>query len=137
MYTGHVDSANHHCITGWAADTDRPAARLQLRIMVNGQEQGVVTADQPREGLRQRGIYGDGAHAFTYLFDPPLLPLHGYDIVVRFIDMPSDVPNGRFRLQPIRPIELALRPLLVTRHRPLRHHLADAPVGQRPGGGDR
>src|ERR1700744_249763 len=98
MYTGHIDSANHYCLTGWAADTDRPAARLQLRIMVNGQEQGVVTADQPREGLRQRGTYGDGAHAFTYLFDPPLLPLHGYDIVVRFIDMPSDVPNGRLRL---------------------------------------
>lgn len=114
MYTGYVDSADHHCIIGWAADTDRPDSRLELRVMVNGAEQGRVVADRPREGLRQHGIYGDGAHAFTYFFDPPLSPLHAYDIVVRFTDKPADVPDGRFRLQPVGPNDVTLRPVLVT-----------------------
>lgn len=114
MYAGHIDSSNHHTITGWAADTDRPDARLELLISVNGAEHGRVVADQPREGLRQRGTYGDGAHAFTYVFDPPLLTLHGYDVVIRFADKRVDVPGGRFRIEPIRSAELALRPLLVT-----------------------
>jgi len=114
MFTGHIDSADHHAIVGWAADTDRPDVRLELSIRVNGQEQGRITADEPREGLRQRGIYGDGAHEFTYVFDPPLSPLRAYDIVVRFADTPADVPDGRFRIDPIGPADLALRPLLVT-----------------------
>ena len=114
MYTGYVDSSDHRCIIGWAADTDRPDARLEIRIMVDGAEHGRVIADQPREGLRQHGAYGDGAHEFTYVFDPPLSPLHAYDIVVRYVDKPSDVPDGRFRLEPIGPHELTLRPVLVT-----------------------
>jgi hypothetical protein len=114
MFTGYVDSSDHHCIVGWAADTDRPAARLEIRVMVNGAEQGRVIADRPRDGLRQHGIYGDGAHGFTYVFDPPLSPLHAYEIVVRFTDMPADVPDGRFRLHPIGPPDITLRPVLVT-----------------------
>jgi hypothetical protein len=114
MYTGYVDSSDHHSIIGWAADTDRPDARLELRIMVNGAEQGRVIADRPREGLRQHGTYGDGAHEFIYVFDPPLSPLHAHEIVVRFVDKPTDVPDGRFRIQPIGPRDLTLRPVLVT-----------------------
>jgi len=114
MLTGHIDSADHHAIIGWAADTDRPDNRLELSIRVNGQEQGRIIANRPRQGLRQRGIYGDGAHEFAYAFDPPLSPLRAYDIVVRFLDTPADVPNGRFRIDPVRPLDLALRPLLVT-----------------------
>ena len=114
MYTGYVDSSDHHCIIGWAADTDRPDSRLELSIRVNGAEQGRVVADQPREGLRQHGAYGDGAHAFTYVFDPPLSPLHAYDIVVRYVDTPADVPEGRFRIEPIESGDLTLRPVLVT-----------------------
>jgi hypothetical protein len=114
MFTGYVDSSDHHSIVGWAADTDRPDARLELRVMVNGAEHGRVIADQPRDGLRQHGAYGDGAHAFTYVFDPPLSPLHAYEIVVRYVDKPSDVPDGRFRIEPIGPRDLTLRPVLVT-----------------------
>ena len=114
MFTGHVDSFDHHCIAGWAADTDRPNARLELSVVVNGSQQGRIIADRPREGLRQLGIYGDGAHSFSYVFDPPLSPLHGYDVSVRFVDTPAEVPAGRFRIQPSSPHDLALRPLLVT-----------------------
>jgi hypothetical protein len=114
MYTGRVDSCNHHSITGWAADTDLPDARLELYIYVNGAQHGRVVADEPREGLRQRGTFGDGAHAFTYAFDPPLLPLRSYDIVVRFTDPPADVPGGRFRVKPTGPSDLTLRPLLIS-----------------------
>jgi hypothetical protein len=114
MYTGYIDSSDHHSIIGWAADTDRTDARLELQINVNGAEQGRIIADQPREGLRQRGTYGDGAHAFTYVFDPPLSPLRAYEIVVRFADPPADVPTGRFRIEPTAPYNLTLRPLLIT-----------------------
>ena len=51
MYTGYVDSSDHHSIIGWAADTDRPDARLELRVMVNGALQGRVIADRPRAPL--------------------------------------------------------------------------------------
>jgi hypothetical protein len=34
--------------------------------------------------LRQLGIYGDGAHGFTYSFDRPLSLLRSYDIVARY-----------------------------------------------------
>ncbi len=74
MKIGHVDAYNHRSVVGWAADTDHPDVRLEVRVMVNGAEQGRVVADLPREGLRQRGSYGDGAHAFEYVFDPPLAP---------------------------------------------------------------
>jgi hypothetical protein len=114
MQTGHVDRFDHHCITGWAADPDMPDVRLTLRIMVNGAEHGVIVADKPREGLRQRGIYGDGAHAFEYRFDPPLSPLREYNVVVRFGDNSADLPDGRFRIEPRRAQDLRLRPLLVT-----------------------
>ena len=114
MNVGHVDSSDHHSIIGWAANADSPGTRLEVRIMVNGAEHGRVVANAPRDALRQRGLYGDGAHAFTYVFDPPLSPLHAYDIVVRFTDPPADVPNGRFRLDPVDKRDLTLRPLLVT-----------------------
>ncbi|HVC61802.1 MAG TPA: sulfotransferase [Acetobacteraceae bacterium] len=114
MQTGHVDRYDCHCILGWAADTDHPDMRLELRIMVNGTEHGRIVADQPRDGLRQRGIYGDGAHAFEYRFDPPLSPLRGYDVVVRFLETPIDVPNGRFRIEPERAQDFTLRPVLVS-----------------------
>src|ERR1700733_4423575 len=114
MYTGYVDSSDHHSIIGGAADTHRPEARLDLRVMVNGALQGRVIADRPRAGLRQHGIYGDGAHGFTYVFDPPLSPLHAYEIVVAFIDTQNGVPGGRFRMQPTSPQDLTLRPVLVT-----------------------
>jgi hypothetical protein len=114
MLTGYVDSFDHHFIVGWAADTDRPNARLELSVVVNGSEQGRITADRLREGLRQHGAYGDGAHAFSYAFDPPLSPLHAYDVVVRFVETGTEIPAGRFSIQPTNPQDLALRPLLVT-----------------------
>jgi hypothetical protein len=114
MKTGHIDRFDHHCVMGWAADPDTPDDRLTLRIMVDGAEQGRVVADQPREGLRKRGNFGDGAHAFEYRFDPPLSPLRGYDVVVRFQDSASDVPGGRVRITPERAQDLRLQPLLVT-----------------------
>jgi hypothetical protein len=114
MQTGHIDRFDHHCVMGWAADPDTPDKRLTLRVMVNGAEQGRVVADQPREGLRKRGNFGDGAHAFEYRFDPPLSPLRRYEVVVRFEDNPSDVPGGRFCIEPERAQDLRVQPLLVT-----------------------
>jgi Sulfotransferase family len=114
LHTGHIDSADHYAINGWAADTDRPDARVLLRIMVNGIQHGQVIAERPRRDLLDIGKYGDGAHGFIYVFDPPLLPLHAYNVVVHVIDPPGDVPNGRFRLNPIRSRDVPLKPLLLT-----------------------
>jgi hypothetical protein len=114
MRTGHIDRFDHHSVMGWAADSDTPDERLTLRIMVNGAEQGRVVADLPREGLRKRGEFGDGAHSFEYRFDPPLSPLRGYEVVVRFLDNMSDVPGGRFIIYPQKAQDLRLQPLLVT-----------------------
>lgn len=114
MYAGHVDSYDHHSIVGWAADTDRPNARLELSVIVNGAEHGRIIADRLREGLRQHGTYGDGAHEFSYAFDPPLSPLHRYDVAVCFVETAAEIPFGRFRIQPSNLHDLALRPLLVT-----------------------
>ncbi|HUB14804.1 MAG TPA: sulfotransferase [Acetobacteraceae bacterium] len=114
MQSGHIDSTDHYAIVGWAADPDYPDSRVHLRIMVNGMEHGRVIAERPRPDLKQAGTYGDGAHGFAYVFDPPLSPLHGYDVVVRYIDPPADVANGRLRIEAVRPQDVMLRPLLVT-----------------------
>jgi hypothetical protein len=114
MQASYIDIFNHHRIVGWAADNERPNDRLLLRIMVDGAEQGRVVADKPREGLRLREIYGDGAHGFEYRFDPPLSPLRGYDVVIGCVDSSGEVPGGRLRIEPKRAQDLGLRPLLVS-----------------------
>jgi hypothetical protein len=114
MQTGFIDSFTRHLVSGWAADADRPDARLEVAIMVNGSEQGRVVANRPRDGLRQRGDYGDGAHGFEYAFDPPLSLLRSYDVVVRCVEGPVILPHGRFRIERERRHGLGMRPLLVS-----------------------
>jgi len=60
---GYIDAITSNRIYGWAWDAQQPAAKITLRMQVNGKMVGVITADLPREDLKASGI-GDGAHAF-------------------------------------------------------------------------
>ena len=108
------NSLSRHGIIGWAADPDDPTARLEVTILVNGTEQGRAIADRPREGLRQSGVYGDGAHGFEYRFDPSLSLLRSYDVVVWASGGRTVLRRGRFRIERERRPTLGIRPLLVT-----------------------
>jgi Sulfotransferase family len=114
MKIGYVDSFASHKIVGWAADADQPDVRHEVTVLVDGTPRGVVLADRPREGLRQLGTYGDGAHGFEYSFDPPLSLLRSYDVVVRFSNDDTLLRQGRFRIERERPQTIGMQPLLVT-----------------------
>lgn len=60
---GYIDAITGNRVYGWAWDAQQPAAKIKLRMQVNGKMVGVITADLPREDLKASGI-GDGAHAF-------------------------------------------------------------------------
>jgi hypothetical protein len=82
MLDGRVDASARHLISGWAADADRPDDRVDVVVLVDGHERGRARADLPRVDLQGLGTLGDGAHGFTYAFDPPLSPLRTYEIAV-------------------------------------------------------
>jgi Sulfotransferase family len=114
MKIGYVDSCASHKIAGWAADSDHPDTRYEVTVLVDGAPRGKAVADRARDGLRQRGTYGDGAHGFEFTFDPPLSLLRSYDVVVRFSNDDTVLRQGRFRIERERPQTSGLRPLLVT-----------------------
>jgi hypothetical protein len=96
MLDGRVDAFARHSIRGWAADADRPDARVEVVVLVDGHARGCARADQPREDLRMLGTLGDGSHAFVYAFDPPLSPLRSYQITVCHAGTDQPLRVGRF-----------------------------------------
>ncbi len=61
--TGCIDAISGDRVYGWVWDPQQPAARVAVRIEVDGKVIATSLADQPREDLAANGI-GDGAHAF-------------------------------------------------------------------------
>ena len=114
MEIGYVDAFDRNHIIGWAADTDHPDRRLEVCVMLEGQECGRIIADLPREGLRQRGGFGDGSHGFEFTFPTPLFVLRDYEVVVRIEPSRQELRHGRFRIERVTPESQSLRPLLVT-----------------------
>jgi hypothetical protein len=98
MRGGHVDSVTRTAVAGWAADTQHPDRRLELRIEVDGHEVGRVRAERLRPDLAALGKYGDGAHGFLFLFPEALAGGRDYSISVRFDDGRL-LPNGVCVLQ--------------------------------------
>ena len=82
MLDGRVDAFARHSISGWAAETDRSDARVDIVVLVDGHIQGHARADLPRPDLAELGTLGDGRHGFAYRFDPPLSPLRSYKVSV-------------------------------------------------------
>jgi len=115
MLAGHVDFAAHHCVAGWVADRDNPQRRVELLILVDGEECGRVIADEMRPDLQKLEGMGDGKHGFRYFFDRPLTLTRTYNVVIRCAKTGWTLPKGEFYLadRPIRTKD-ELRPLLIT-----------------------
>ena len=64
--TGFIDAIADDRIFGWAWDPQRPAARIPIRVEVEGKPITAAIADQAREDLTSNGV-GDGAHSFEVL----------------------------------------------------------------------
>ena len=63
MIQGDLNVRRTGAIDGWCWDTERPAARLAVELLVDGAVVATVAADAARNDLQRRGI-GDGRHAF-------------------------------------------------------------------------
>jgi hypothetical protein len=62
--TGHLDIVSEKGgIAGWARYPDRPDARVEIEILVDGESIGSVTANRPRPDLAEVG-FGDGTYGF-------------------------------------------------------------------------
>jgi hypothetical protein len=51
MLDGRVDAFARHSIRGWAADADRPDARVEIVVLVDGHARGRARADRSRDDL--------------------------------------------------------------------------------------
>jgi hypothetical protein len=71
--TGCIDAIAGDRIFGWAWDPQQPAARVAIRIEVEGKLIATALADQPREDLATNGI-GDGAYAFDVAIAKGIAP---------------------------------------------------------------
>lgn len=98
MRDGRVDGFARHAISGWAADADRPEQCVDIVVLVDGRERGRARADRPRADLASLGTLGDGAHGFTFAFDPPLSPLRSYEIVVGHAETHEPLRLGQFTI---------------------------------------
>jgi hypothetical protein len=98
MRGGHVDAISRKAVAGWAADQDRPDARLIVAITVDGVKLGQAQADRLRKDLANLGRYGDGRHGFAFEFPAPLDPGRDHTILVQFAEDGATLPNGELRL---------------------------------------
>jgi len=62
---GRVEQVSDGVVSGWAWRPAEPAERLQVRVVLDGDEVGTAIAELPRASLERAGI-GDGAHAFRF-----------------------------------------------------------------------
>ena len=115
MLDGHIDVAEHYCVSGWVSDPADPARRVTLQVLVDGAVDGTLLADQPRPDLARTGRHGDGAHGFTHFFARPLSLLREWHIVVQEPGTRNRCPGAEFVL-PARPprAPTGFVPLLVT-----------------------
>ncbi len=93
MRGGHLDAVSRTQVTGWAANSEFPDRRLELRVLVNGVEIGRTVAGRPRQDLAALGKYGDGRHGFAFAFPEPLAIDRDHTVSVHFPDM-RVLPNG-------------------------------------------
>lgn len=63
---GYLDSCAADLLAGWAWDSDDPARRLIIEILVDGKPLTRVLSHQYREDLKKAGI-GDGTYSFRHI----------------------------------------------------------------------
>ena len=86
MLLGHIDLIDCHTVRGWAVDTGRPDAAVDIAVFVDGRLADLVHADQARDDLSDTAAVGTGMHGLIYSFDPPLTGDRDHDVVVRFVE---------------------------------------------------
>ena len=118
MRAGHVDAISRRTVAGWAADTERPGARLVVSITVNGVHLADVVAERQRNDLASLGRYGDGKHGFSYTFPEPLGTEQAHVVLVAYQEDGTPLPNGRHTLAAAGPTASdatkPLQPILIT-----------------------
>jgi hypothetical protein len=62
---GRVELVRDGVLEGWAWSPTWPDERIELRILLDGEDLGSTIAELPRPSLQEAGI-GDGAHAFRF-----------------------------------------------------------------------
>jgi len=90
---GDLNVRRTGAIDGWCWDSDRPAARLTVELLVDGATVATVAADAARRDLQRRGI-GDGRHAFNTSVDAARLS--GGERLVSARDGRSRVVFGQY-----------------------------------------
>jgi hypothetical protein len=109
MRGGHLDAVSRTQVSGWAANSEFPDRRLELRVLVNGVERGRTVAGRPRADLANLGKYGDGKHGFAFAFPEPLPADQDNTISVHFAADMGLLPNGE-RVIPRDPSFVAAAP---------------------------
>jgi hypothetical protein len=79
---GYVDGIRQGSVVGWAHDPDRPQAKLELSVELDGEPIGSCLADLERDDLRRRGV-GDGRHGFRVALPRVLDPGSAHQLLVR------------------------------------------------------
>jgi hypothetical protein len=79
---GYIDGVRNGSIFGWALDPERPGARIELEVQLDGEAIGGCLADLERDDLASKGI-GDGRHGFRVGLPHVLDPDRPHQIIVR------------------------------------------------------
>jgi len=122
---GFVEQVTRGRVVGWAVDTDSLDRPAHLGIMVNGQPNGQVLADRPRDDAPLISLVKShvqatahasvtGRYGFEYAFDPPLSLLRDHRVVVTFADDGHELAQGSRALAAPPRGHMALTPILVT-----------------------
>ncbi len=95
---GHIDSASHMMLRGWAWDPKRPDDPVSLDLLVDGQfEQHIYCAD-PRPDLQLHGK-GNGRHGFHAPLPLRLLDNENHELRLRFSNTSQELAGSPFCLK--------------------------------------
>ena len=95
---GFVDECTRRSVKGWAASETRPDEVFDISVFVDDRKVAQLAANMPRPDLAESGLYGDGARAFRYEFDPPLPEDRDVRVTVSYARTGIPVTNGDVRL---------------------------------------
>lgn len=82
-FLGHVDRATPRYVGGWAYIRNE-LAPVELRVLVNGNPVGEITADRPRKDVKERTAHPTGRCGFRFEFADGERPRIGDEVSVLF-----------------------------------------------------
>jgi len=91
---GRVERVHDGVVHGWAWRPAEPRERVELRILINGEQVGTTAAELPRPSLIASGV-GDGCHAFRFPLQLPVVDIPSLRLRVEADDgVPLPPANG-------------------------------------------